>query len=124
LDVGHTTLPLFGQVRTFNLPSDGSADVGARVAGCSVGFRTQIGNSTVLRLGFDLFREVHYLLSHGQPVAVWRDPDPRPAYRVSASLDCRRGRFVDRNSSSSFGFSVHGLPDTRHRLHRYSPASR
>jgi hypothetical protein len=74
LELGHATLPLFGPVRTFSLPDSSSAELGAYVAGRAAGFRIQGNNTIILRLGFDLFREVKYLLSEGQPAVHGASP--------------------------------------------------
>jgi hypothetical protein len=59
-------LPLYGNLLTFKAGQSATvcltADVGV------VGIRSDTGRTAVMRLGYDLFEEVRYLLSIGQPV--------------------------------------------------------
>jgi hypothetical protein len=59
-------LPIYGELLTFDERSTGIPCVTAD--GVVAGLKLRSGNSTVLRLGYDLFREVEFLLSVGQPV--------------------------------------------------------
>jgi glycosyltransferase involved in cell wall biosynthesis len=67
LNLGPVTLPLFGQVRTFSLPEATSTEAPEGPAEPTAGFRIQTGRTTIVRLGYDLFKEVQHLLSQGQP---------------------------------------------------------
>ncbi|MBZ5706596.1 MAG: hypothetical protein LAN63_14700 [Acidobacteriia bacterium] len=61
-----TRLPIYGQLTTF---ADGSNGVPCVTADCgTAGLRFDLSGSTVIRLGYDLFDEVGFLLSDGQPV--------------------------------------------------------
>jgi hypothetical protein len=58
------TLPVYGRIATFR----GPASPGAMVAGgAAADYRHESPTTTVYRIGYDLFEEVGYLLSHGQP---------------------------------------------------------
>jgi hypothetical protein len=60
------TLPIYGRVATFG----GRVSSGAMFAdGAAVDYRHASGTTTVYRIGYDLFDEVGYLLSHGQPTS-------------------------------------------------------
>lgn len=61
-----TRLPIYGQLTTF---ADGSKGIPYTTADCgTAGLRFALSGSTVIRLGYDLFDEVGFLLSGGQPV--------------------------------------------------------
>jgi hypothetical protein len=61
-----TVLPIYGQLTTF---ADGSRGIPYITADCgTAGLRFDLAGSTVIRLGYDLFDEVHSLLFAGQPV--------------------------------------------------------
>jgi hypothetical protein len=57
-------LPIYGGVGCFTAGSDASLSV----AGRSLDYRRQCGSKTVWRVGYDLFAEIRYLISKGQPV--------------------------------------------------------
>jgi hypothetical protein len=59
-------LPVYGRVQTFPAGSAGVAHV-TSAAGVA-GVLTRRDRATVIRLGYDLFDEVQFLLSNGQPV--------------------------------------------------------
>ncbi len=59
-------LPIYGEVRTFEERSAGIPCVTAESG--MAGLRVRSADSTVMRLGYDLFHEVQLLLSAGQPV--------------------------------------------------------
>jgi hypothetical protein len=59
-----TDLPIYGDVATFSAGPDASLSV----AGKSVDYRRACGSRIVWRIGYDLFAEVRFLLSKGQPV--------------------------------------------------------
>ena len=65
LEAGNTQVPIYGEVLTFD-SSDG-ADSCVHVNQAAVGLRAKFGDQQVLRIGFDLFNEVKYLFSEGQP---------------------------------------------------------
>jgi len=64
------TVPIYGSLLTFATGSGGAgggavlATAGARIAG----LRFDSAGSTVIRLGYDLFDEIRFLLTAGQPV--------------------------------------------------------
>jgi hypothetical protein len=60
------SLPIYGELLTFADGSKGSACLTANSE--PAGFRVGSKNSVVMRLGYDLFDEVKFLLSAGQPV--------------------------------------------------------
>ncbi len=72
LNCEDTRLPVYGKVLTFHEVDDtrGCVRVDGRLAGVKVEFEGR----TVLRLGYDLFKEVKHLLSYGQPTERARIP--------------------------------------------------
>ena len=60
------SLPIYGQCRAFDGASDGRCCVTAGPE--RVGVMVTRRDSTVIRLGYDLFEELDYLLSSGQPL--------------------------------------------------------
>jgi|SRR5438876_3150989 len=65
LSYGQTQLPIYGEVLTFE---EGSAAVPCVAAGTEVaGLRVCRTETTLIRVGYDLFEEVDYLLTVGQP---------------------------------------------------------
>jgi hypothetical protein len=66
LELGETRLPIYGSILTFE--EAGNARVCARIDGQLAGIAKEFEDHKVLRLGYDLFQEVQYLLVHGQPV--------------------------------------------------------
>lgn len=66
LNAEQTALPIYGEVLTFSDNSKGTACLKANSE--AAGLRICSGDSTVMRLGYDLFDEVGFLLSAGQPV--------------------------------------------------------
>ena len=66
LSDGAASLPTYGEVVTFADSSIGTCCVSASCG--IVGIRVCASDSTVLRLGYDLFDEVKVVLSNGQPV--------------------------------------------------------
>jgi hypothetical protein len=66
LSVPQGKLPIYGELGTFAECEDGACcrTVNAEVAG----FKSQTHGQTVIRLGYDLFDEVRFLLETGQPV--------------------------------------------------------
>ncbi len=63
---GAASLPIYGEIATFAGSSIGTCCVGASCG--IVGLRVCASESTVLRLGYDLFEEVKLVLANGQPV--------------------------------------------------------
>jgi len=62
-----TVLPIYGELLTF---ADGSKATSCVMAGSEIGgLQVGLPDSTVLRLGYDLFDEVQFLLLAGQPIA-------------------------------------------------------
>ena len=61
---GH--LPIYAGLLTFNLDGDATGCVTADVG--VVGIGCEVDDSAVLRVGYDLFEEMRFLLSIGQPV--------------------------------------------------------
>jgi len=64
-EVGNEKLPIYGEVATFH-------HAGSRIANVvgdpeSAGAEISLGGTKVIRLGYDLFAEVAFLLSQGQP---------------------------------------------------------
>jgi hypothetical protein len=67
-----TSLPIYGELLTFE---DNSLGVPCVTANSAIaGLRVESGDCTVMRLGYDLFDEVEFLLSSGQPVAYAHIP--------------------------------------------------
>ena len=66
VDLGGNTIPVYCGTQTFDLnegvPTYRAAD------GKVIGYSQFSAGSVTLRLGFDLFKEVHFLLSTGQPL--------------------------------------------------------
>lgn len=62
---GETSFPIFCGLRTFSEESSGSCCLTA--SGEIAGLRLSSGESTVMRIGYDLFDEVRSLFSTGQP---------------------------------------------------------
>lgn len=61
-----TLLPIYGDLQTF---ADDSAGIPCATANGEIaGLRGSSGGSTVIRLGYDLFEEIQFLLTAGQPV--------------------------------------------------------
>jgi hypothetical protein len=61
-----TLLPIYGEMLTF---ADGSEGIPQVKAGSAIaGLRVGSSDSTVMRLGYDLFEEVRFLFSSGQPI--------------------------------------------------------
>lgn len=66
LNDGDRLVPVYGQITTF---ADGSKGVPFLTADCgTAGLRFDFSGSVLVRLGYDLFDEVHALLVTGQPV--------------------------------------------------------
>jgi peptidoglycan/xylan/chitin deacetylase (PgdA/CDA1 family) len=65
LEFGDTRIPAYGEVLTF-VERDGTTAC-VRSGGRVAGLTGDVGGRRVLRLGYDLFREVRHLLSVGQP---------------------------------------------------------
>jgi hypothetical protein len=66
LELGETRLPIYGKVLTFE--EAGNARACALIEGQLVGIAKEFEDHKVLRLGYDLFQEIQYLLVRGQPV--------------------------------------------------------
>src|SRR5881396_2073361 len=66
LDYRRTRVPLYGQALAFE--RSGADVLCVTDESAIVGVKIQSGGRTVLRLGYDLFQEVAFLLSVGQPV--------------------------------------------------------
>ncbi len=60
-------IPIYGDVATF--PGSQFTPVAEEGTGEPTAFTRSSGNSTLLRIGYDLFKEVRYVLNAGQPVA-------------------------------------------------------
>lgn len=67
-----TVFPVYGNVRTFR--SQARALVRTADTGAAVAMLRHTAPHQVIRVGFDLFREVAYLLRHGQPVQYAQIP--------------------------------------------------
>jgi hypothetical protein len=63
---GGTEVPLYGEALLFESPVSGTARVESTCGIAAIQRRSR--GSTVIRLGYDLFREVEVLLANGQPV--------------------------------------------------------
>jgi hypothetical protein len=66
-----STFPLYGDLATFG-PCPADHCLGFN--GQAVNYRRQLGTRQILRLGYDLFREIRHLLSDGQPALHARTP--------------------------------------------------
>lgn len=66
LKLGEIDLPLYTPVSTFKNVSKG--EIFFEVNSEAIVFRIQEYNQTILRIGYNLFEEVKYLLSEGQPI--------------------------------------------------------
>jgi hypothetical protein len=66
LELGEMRLPIYGTVLMFE--EAGNARACALLEGQLAGITKEFEDHKVLRLGYDLFKEVQYLLVHGQPV--------------------------------------------------------
>lgn len=66
LNVGGTQLPIYGELLTFAKRQDGAAFL--ETSGAAAGLTNRHGQRVIKRLGYDLFREVRFLLSEGQPL--------------------------------------------------------
>jgi hypothetical protein len=64
---GDGPLPIYGDVLTFTQDQPHTACLTADLG--VVGLRTDSDDGGIIRVGFDLFEEVRFLLSNGQPVA-------------------------------------------------------
>lgn len=66
LSFGKINLPIYAKMSTFKNVSDGNIflEVNSEV----IGLKIQKDDQTVLRIGYNLFEEVSYLLSKGQPI--------------------------------------------------------
>src|SRR5688572_23114902 len=60
-----SSFPIFGRATVF----DGGAGSELRLQGRSASFRCERGPRRIVRIGYDLFREVEHLLTEGQPAA-------------------------------------------------------
>src|SRR5437867_1126452 len=72
LDYRRTRVPLYGQALTFE--KSGADVLCVTDESAIAGVKVQSGGRAVLRLGYDLFQEVAFLLSAGQPVEQARVP--------------------------------------------------
>lgn len=63
---GSNSLPIYCDLLTFADESEGTPCV--RTGAETAGLKRDLTDSTVVRLGYDLFEEVRFLLSQGQPV--------------------------------------------------------
>ena len=63
---GDTEIPIYGECSTTEEVSRGSPCLTSEVG--AAGVRWVESDSTLIRLGYDLFEQVHFLLSNGQPV--------------------------------------------------------
>jgi hypothetical protein len=66
-----SSFPLYGGLATFAPCSD---DHSLGFNGHAVNYRRQLGSRQILRLGYDLFHEIRYLLTAGQPAFHARTP--------------------------------------------------
>jgi peptidoglycan/xylan/chitin deacetylase (PgdA/CDA1 family) len=66
VDQGGRVLPIYGELLTFE--GRGACISCVTADGGVAGLKFRSGDSTVMRLGYDLFQEVHFLLSEGQPL--------------------------------------------------------
>jgi hypothetical protein len=66
------SLPLYGELLAFANSGAIRSCVSANEE--TVGFRCEVGGHKILRLGYDLFKEVEHLLSHKQPLENARIP--------------------------------------------------
>jgi len=66
LSDGNISLPIYGDLLTFENSNNGTSCVtaGSQIAGV----RVEVRDSAVIRLGYDLFDQVRFLLSTGQPI--------------------------------------------------------
>jgi hypothetical protein len=66
LSDGDGAVPIYGELLTF---ADAGTEIACMTTNSEIaGLRINSGGSTVLRLGYDLFDEVQFLLSTGQPI--------------------------------------------------------
>ena len=66
LSFGEIDLPIYTQMSTFKNVSDG--DIFLEMNSEVIGLKIQEDNQIILRIGYNLFEEVAYLLSEGQPI--------------------------------------------------------
>jgi len=66
LEWGGCRFPIYGAVGVFNVDASSAA---VRVDGKPVDYRVTSGTRVVRRIGYDLFEEVRYLLTDGQPAS-------------------------------------------------------
>ena len=65
------SFPIYGEVSTFAESSDGTPFL---VAGSTVGLTVSSVDKTIVRMGYDLFEEIRFLLTKGQPVKYAQSP--------------------------------------------------
>ncbi len=70
VDWGESTFPIYGRLTTF----DGIGTHTLTSGGRAVDYRHRAGTRVVWRIGYDLFQEIRYLLTEGQPVSQASTP--------------------------------------------------
>ena len=85
------TFPIYGRVARFD---DRCGEPALTLDGACIAYRRQAGQRTMLRIGYDLFREVQHLLGEGQPT----DYAPTPTLELHIAFL----RHVLRDSGVSF----------------------
>lgn len=66
LNFGRINLPIYAQVSTFKNVSDGN--IFFKVNSEVIGLKIREENQIIFRIGYNLFEEISYLLSEGQPI--------------------------------------------------------
>jgi hypothetical protein len=105
LAAGDSTLPLYGSVSVLSVDGDhGAVRPLATTSGQPgvAGIRREAGDSVVLRFGYDLFEEVRFLLTEGQP------PENAPIPTLDLHIDLLRRWLVEE------GVTLIEVPPTPH----------
>ena len=122
VDYRGRVLPIYGELLTFE--GRGACIPCVTADGGVAGLKLRSGDSTVLRLGYDLFREVEFLLSVGQPVENAQIPTLEMHIMMLRDwiLDAGITLFEIPPSPSGHGFAVcltHDIDFLRIRDHKF-----
>ncbi len=102
-------LPIYGAVATF--PGRPSFLLKEEATQEPAAFVSQCGDASALRVGYNLFKEVHYLLTVGQPAENAGTPTLEEHIAMVAGLDHPFGYSIGGDTSYSRWVRFHCLPD-------------
>ena len=98
---GESTFPIYGRVAVLGADTGASA---LKVGGKPLDCRYRTGARTVRRVGYDLFREIRYLLTEGQPASQASTPTLELHIALLRHMLARVGRLIRRDSTPPDGY--------------------